>query len=239
MLTRGGGGRAACGGRMAVAARVAVLKAAAVIMAVLVVAMTTPLACASPFRHTSEGGQERPNHVVPPGRNGQHLSYRSSNARKWIARQAAAKGAFVLPSGLVVRPLHAPTPDGRSPGHSGEATVVHSGRLATKGRQFDAGKHRVATSNASLVDAWRLALPLMCEGEEWELSVPPELAHGEPGHPVHGIPPSAAVLYHITLVEVHDDASYDDDGVSTSRRCEDAKTELAALRRQADGRDEL
>ena len=51
-----------------------------------------------------------------------------------------------------------------------------------------------------MIEGWKIALPEMTVGSEWELYIPAELGYGERG--TGPIPPYSALIFKVTLVGI-------------------------------------
>ena len=91
---------------------------------------------------------------------------------------------------------------GSSPTAQDTVRVSYKGTLMD-GTVFDQTQPgQTATFNlANTIPGWREVLPLMKEGDKWEVVIPPAQAYGETGAPP-AIPPNAPLIFEITLVEV-------------------------------------
>ncbi len=100
----------------------------------------------------------------------------------------------------------------------GEGEVIEDGTkvkieyagFLTDGSQFDSsyGKDKpleLPLGGGSVIRGWHLGLSGMKLNEKRQLTIPPELAYGKGGRPP-SIPPDSTLIFHVTLVEVVDDA---------------------------------
>jgi len=53
----------------------------------------------------------------------------------------------------------------------------------------------------AMIPAWEEGIPLMRQGDTWEMYVPPSLGYGEKGSPPY-IPPNTVVIFRLELVDV-------------------------------------
>jgi len=53
---------------------------------------------------------------------------------------------------------------------------------------------------SGLIPAWLEVLPLMRPGDEWIITVPPEMGYGESGQ--GPIPPNSVLIFRIELIDV-------------------------------------
>jgi FKBP-type peptidyl-prolyl cis-trans isomerase len=62
-----------------------------------------------------------------------------------------------------------------------------------------AGEEPATFDLKQMIPAWEEAVPLMREGDTWELYVPPSLAYGAEGSPPY-IPPNTVMIFRVDLV---------------------------------------
>ena len=92
---------------------------------------------------------------------------------------------------------------GKTPKLSDRVKVRYEGRHVD-GRVFDKSKgeeteeYRVDRT----VNGWQEVLPLMREGDKWEVVVPSHLAYGAKGSPFGNIGPNETLVFMIELVDV-------------------------------------
>jgi len=125
------------------------------------------------------------------------LAFLEANAKK--------EGVVVLDSGLQYKVLQE-QPDEKKP-RPKRATPCkchYRGRFVD-GTEFDSSHKRGRPSTFApnqVIAAWMEAMQLMREGEKWELYVPADLAYGEEGAGEGAIPPGAALIFELELVQV-------------------------------------
>jgi FKBP-type peptidyl-prolyl cis-trans isomerase len=109
-------------------------------------------------------------------------------------------GVIALNDGLMYRVIT--TGKGKSPTLSDSVRVSYKGTLMD-GSVFDQTKpgETLTLQLARTIPGWREALPMMKEGDKWEVVIPSALAYGEAGAPP-AVPPNAPLVFEITLVEV-------------------------------------
>ena len=109
-------------------------------------------------------------------------------------------GVIALNDGLMYRVIS--TGKGKSPTLSDSVKVSYKGTLMD-GTVFDQTKpgETLTLQLARTIAGWREALPMMKEGDKWEIVIPSALAYGETGVPP-SIPPNSPLVFEITLVEV-------------------------------------
>ncbi len=140
--------------------------------------------------------------IVATGRRGAEA--RLERSQNWLAEYALRPGVSVTENGLYYEVLQSGEADAPSP-ELGEFVCVHYRGITVDGREFDgscSGLPAAFQSNR-LIAAWQEALPLMREGDIWELAAPPALAYGEAGAaPV--IQPNEALVFRMALLRVLD-----------------------------------
>ncbi len=126
----------------------------------------------------------------------------ASNA--FLATNAKAPGVVVLPSGLQYKIVHSGPATGIKPQLTDEVKVHYEGKLII-GKIFDSSYERgqpAAMPLKGLVPGWQEALQLMRPGDEWILYVPAKLGYGDEGAGGGEIPPGAALIFRIELIDV-------------------------------------
>ncbi len=124
----------------------------------------------------------------------------SRQANKAFLAANAGKPGVISARGIQYRVLR--TARGAQPDQHDCATVYYKGNLID-GTTFDATKpgQPATFPVGGLIKGWTIALPMMHEGEEWELVVPSDLAYGSRG--AGGvIPPDQTLVFDITLLKV-------------------------------------
>ena len=109
-------------------------------------------------------------------------------------------GVIALNDGLMYRVIT--SGKGKSPTLSDSVKVSYKGTLMD-GSVFDQTKpgETLTLQLARVIPGWREALPMMKEGDKWEVVIPSALAYGEAGAPP-AVPPNSPLVFEITLVEV-------------------------------------
>lgn len=94
---------------------------------------------------------------------------------------------------------------GKTPKLSDRVKVRYEGRHVD-GRVFDKSKGEEAQEFRvdRTVAGWQEVLPLMREGDKWEVVVPSHLAYGAKGSPYGNIGPNETLVFTIELVHVLD-----------------------------------
>ena len=128
----------------------------------------------------------------------------SAAAKVFLAANAKKAGVQTLPDGLQYLIVHSGPAGGLKPKLNDEVKVHYEGKLIT-GKVFDSSYERGQPASMplkGLVMAWQEALQLMRPGDEWILYVPPELGYGAEGAGGGEIPPGAALIFKIELIDV-------------------------------------
>jgi len=117
----------------------------------------------------------------------------------FFEENAMKEGVVSLPSGLQYKVLR--TGQGESPRRT-DMVIVHYRGSLPDGREFDssyAEKAPAAYRVDQVIAGWREALQRMQEGAQWELYIPPELAHSAGTQQTPGFLP---LIYQIELISV-------------------------------------
>jgi FKBP-type peptidyl-prolyl cis-trans isomerase len=121
------------------------------------------------------------------------------NTKAFFEENARKEGVISLPSWLQYRVLK--SGHGNSPGPA-DMVILHYRGSLPDGRIFDssyADRAPAAYRVNEVIAGWREALQQMQEGAEWELYIPPQLAHyAEEGE----IPGFLPLIYRIQLISV-------------------------------------
>ena len=131
-------------------------------------------------------------------------------AEAFFAENANAEGVSQTDSGLQYKVLE--EGDGAKPGADDTVTVHYRGRLLD-GAEFDSSYERDQPATFALnsvIAGWTEALQLMSEGSKYELYIPSDLAYGPGGN--GPIPPNAALIFEVELLEIDDQADADSEG---------------------------
>lgn len=112
--------------------------------------------------------------------------------------------ATEMESGVLYRVVQSATkPTAVSPELNTLCRLHYEGKLPD-GRVFDSSYERgepALFTPGNMIPGWKEVLPLMLEGDEWEVVIPSALAYGESGAG-EKIPPSSALVFKIHLLEV-------------------------------------
>jgi peptidylprolyl isomerase/FKBP-type peptidyl-prolyl cis-trans isomerase FklB len=117
-----------------------------------------------------------------------------AEAQAYLARNKAAPGVQTTASGLQYKVVRSGPATGIRP-RLGDAVKVHYEGKLVSGEVFDSSYERGTPqvfTVGDLVEGWNEALQLMRPGDEWLLTVPPELGYGADG--AGGVIPGGAVL---------------------------------------------
>lgn len=132
------------------------------------------------------------------------LPDQSRAAKAFLEKTATEPGVKTLPSGLQYKVVRSGPATGLHPQAGDEVKVHYEGKLID-GKVFDSSYERgqpAAMPLGGLIKGWQEALPLMRPGDEWILYVPPELGYGAEGAGAGEIPPGAALVFRIELIDV-------------------------------------
>lgn len=141
-------------------------------------------------------------HIVATGVRGRDA--RLARSQAWLEANAQRAGVSVTESGLQYEVLHEGEADAPSP-VLGDFVCVHYRGITVDGREFDSscGGLPLAFPSDGLIAGWEEALPMMREGDIWELTTPPNLAYGERGSPPV-VQPNEALIFRMALLRVLD-----------------------------------
>lgn len=120
---------------------------------------------------------------------------------QYLEEYAARDNVYRRESGLLYRVEREGT--GQSPEPGDTVRVHYEGKL-TSGDIFDSSYKRGEPAEFPtdrLIPAWQEILPLMEEGDRWEVVTPPDLAYGARGAG-ETIPPNSTLIFTIELIEV-------------------------------------
>lgn len=122
-------------------------------------------------------------------------------AERFLDENSGRTGIVTLPSGVQYRVIE--EGDGSRPSMDDVVTVHYRGSK-TDGREFDSSFRRgvpAVFQVNSVIEGWQEVLPLMREGDMWQVFVPPELAFGVRGDPPV-IGPNEALQFDLRLVKI-------------------------------------
>jgi FKBP-type peptidyl-prolyl cis-trans isomerase len=89
---------------------------------------------------------------------------------------------------------------GATPTSSSTVSVVYTGKFLT-GTTFDATANPISLSLSSVIDGWKIGLPLISKGGRIKLIIPSALAYSCAGYPP-AIAPNTPLYFDITLTDV-------------------------------------
>ena len=93
---------------------------------------------------------------------------------------------------------------GKQPGADASITAHYRGALIN-GNEFDSSYRRQTPATFSVnqvIPGWKEVLPLMHEGDKWQVFIPSELAYGERGSG-NAIGPNETLVFEIELIKVN------------------------------------
>lgn len=131
-----------------------------------------------------------------------------TRAEEFLDENRARTGMVTLPSGVQYRIID--EGNGSRPGLEDVVTVHYRGSKID-GREFDSSFRRgvpAVFQVNSVIEGWQEVLPLMKEGAEWQIFLPPELAFGVRGDPPI-IGPNEALKFDLRLVQIGAPEDYD------------------------------
>lgn len=117
----------------------------------------------------------------------------------FLTAYADQDGVTKRPSGLMYRVLKEGPAGGKSPTEKSAITIKYDGAFID-GTIFDQAATPVTYPLDQLIPGWIEVLPLMKEGDAWEVVVPYALGYGEQGR--GAIPPKQTLVFKIELVKV-------------------------------------
>ncbi len=121
---------------------------------------------------------------------------------KFLAKNGKKDGVITRKSGLQYKVIS--TGKGKQPKATDSITAHYKGSLIN-GTVFDSSYKRgePATFNVGqVINGWKEILPLMKEGDKWQVFIPSDLAYGERGQgPTIG--PNEALIFDIELIKVN------------------------------------
>jgi len=122
--------------------------------------------------------------------------------KKFLEENAKKEGITVLPSGMQYRVLA--SGNGKSPQPTDQVTTHYHGKLLD-GTVFDSSVDRGTPATFpvnGVIQGWQEALPMMKEGDKWELFIPYDMAYGEKGTGEE-IGPFSTLIFEVELITVN------------------------------------
>lgn len=122
--------------------------------------------------------------------------------KKFLEENAKRDDVNVTESGLQYRVMNAG--NGKSPSPTDQVTTHYHGKLID-GTVFDSSVNRGTPATFpvnGVIQGWQEALPMMKEGDKWELFIPYNLAYGENGAG-GSIPPFATLIFEVELISIN------------------------------------
>ena len=120
----------------------------------------------------------------------------------YLAENKKKDGVITRDSGLQYKVLK--TGKGKQPTADASITAHYKGTLID-GHEFDSSYRRGEPATfgvGQVIKGWQEVLPLMKEGDKWEVYIPSELAYGERGS-AGGIGPNETLIFEIELLKVN------------------------------------
>lgn len=127
---------------------------------------------------------------------------KSRPAAEFLAENAKHDGVLTTPTGLQYQVVK--QGEGLKPTPEDVVLVEYEGKLAD-GTVFDSSKKNGQPATlpvGGLIPGWVEGLQLMTKGSTYKFWIPPELAYGEMGAGNGVIPPNAALVFEVTLLDV-------------------------------------
>lgn len=117
----------------------------------------------------------------------------------FLKENASKEGVKTTASGLQYKVIKEGT--GKNPKPDSMVSVTYTGKL-TDGTVFDSNadaKEPMAFPLPVMIKGWQEALPMMKEGAEYTLYIPPELGYGDAPPPNSKIPKNAVLIFDVKL----------------------------------------
>ncbi len=126
----------------------------------------------------------------------------NETGKAFLSANKDKPGIKVLPSGLQYKVIETGT--GKQPVASDSITAHYRGTLLN-GKEFDSSYARgePATFGVNqVIKGWQEILPMMHEGDKWQVFIPADLAYGERGAGAN-IGPNETLIFDIELLKVN------------------------------------
>jgi len=122
-------------------------------------------------------------------------NYVSSN---FLEENKTKPGIVETPEGIQYKIIKSGSK--KKPNVNNKVEISYYGKL-TDGTIFSgSGNQNVSFYIKNSIPGWKIILPMMSEGSEWEIYLPPDYAFGSKGTPT--VPPNSVVIYRIKLVKI-------------------------------------
>lgn len=124
-----------------------------------------------------------------------------ATADAFLADNKRKTGIVELPSGVQYRVIE--EGEGARPGPT-DTVTLHYRMMRTDDREMDSSFRRgepIVLQVDGTLEGWQEVLPLMREGAQWQVFVPPELAFGMRGDPPL-VGPNEALQFDLKLVQI-------------------------------------
>lgn len=122
--------------------------------------------------------------------------------QEFLEKNKDKEGITSLDSGIQYKVLNKGS--GKSPSVTDTVSVHYRGTLIN-GLEFDSSYKRgepVTFGLGNVIRGWQEILPLMKEGDKWQVFIPSDLAYGPPGRPGSIIGPNSTLIFDIELMSV-------------------------------------
>ncbi len=125
----------------------------------------------------------------------------ATGSAAWLQQNLGNQGVVQTKSGLQYKVLNSTQgclPDPRRP------VTIHYEAALVDGRVVDSSYQRGTPNTFALrkmIKAWKEGIPMMREGETWQLFVPPKLGYGTRGSPPL-IRPDDVLVFRVELLKV-------------------------------------
>jgi FKBP-type peptidyl-prolyl cis-trans isomerase FklB len=123
--------------------------------------------------------------------------------RKFLSENKDMDGVITHSSGFQYKVLENGKDDAKSPTYFDNVICHYEGRFIN-GKIFDSSYKRNKTEHFPIngvISGWSLALPMMKEGDKWEIYLPTEFAYGRQGAG-KDIGPNETLIFIIELISI-------------------------------------
>jgi FKBP-type peptidyl-prolyl cis-trans isomerase FklB len=125
-----------------------------------------------------------------------------ADGQAFLAANKKKEGVITTASGLQYKVLL--SGKGKQPSADASITAHYRGTLIN-GKEFDSSYRRNTPATFKVnqvIPGWKEVLPLMHEGDKWQVFIPSELAYGERGSS-NAIGPNETLIFEIELIKVN------------------------------------